>query len=186
MIDLAALETGLAAFVKDFSGLEQAAWENANRGFTKETYALLSWVSSTSKGVAETTHDSAGTPTTTDHQRWSLQVAVESMRQSPNSTAQQAAEVLRLRCHTPRATAALAALGLALAFVGDARNADYNANQRMVQRWVLELRMNTVSSFTDTGFSESVIEHVALLSNTVNTPANVPVATSLQQNEEVP
>ena len=194
MIDFAALEVALVAWVKAHSGLEQAVWENAPRPYTKKTYAMLSWVSSASRGVPETTFAIDGTrpagtdfvPTTTDHQVLVLQVSAESIAQTPDASARQALEALRVRSRTPRALDELASAGLGLAAVGDATRADYLADQRMVQRWVLELRLNAASSYRDASGGISRIEHAQLVPTNVTNPAGAPVDPDLVPTEEVP
>lgn len=194
MIDYAALEAGLVEWVKTHSGLTLVVWENAPRPFAQKTMGVLSWVSASSRGVPETTYELDGSlaagvdyvPTTVDHQVLVLQVAAESFQQTPDTSARQAIEALRVRSHTPRAAAGLTALGIALATVGDALRADYAVDQRMVQRWLLELRLNAASSFRDPTGGDSTIEHAELVPTNVRSPADVNVDPDLVPTEEVP
>lgn len=194
MIDYAALELALVEWTKTHSGLSQVVWENAPRPFAQGAYGILAWVSSTSQGVAETTYaESVGAPagqhyvpTTTDHQVLVVQIAAEAPVEQVNASARAAIEQLRLRARTPRALESLAAMGLALASIGSAQRADYPADQRMVQRWLLELRLNAASSFTDTEGAGSTIETTELVPTNVRNPADVPVDPDLVPTEEVP
>lgn len=194
MIDYAALEAGLVEWVKTHSGLTLVVWENAPRPFAQSVFGILAWVSATSQGVAETTHaEVAGAPagqhfvpTTTDHQVLVVQIAAESPVEQTQPAARAAIEALRVRARTPRALEGLAALGLALASIGSALRADYAVDQRMVQRWLLELRLNAASSYTDTEGAGSTIEHAELVPTNVRSPADVNVDPDLVPSEIVP
>lgn len=194
MIDYAALELALVAWVKTHAGLTQVVWENAPRPFAQKAMGILAWVSSTSQGVAETTYaESVGAPagqhyvpTTTDHQVLVVQIAAEAPVEQVQASARAAIEQLRVRARTQRALEGLAAMGLALASVGSAQRADYAADQRLVQRWLLELRLNAASSYTDTEGAGSTIEHTELVPTNVRNPADVPVDPDLVPTEEVP
>lgn len=194
MIDYAALELALVEWTKTHSGLSQVLWENAPRPFAQATFGLLAWVSATSQGVAETTYaEDVGAPagqhyvpTTVDHQVLVLQIAAESPVTQTQPSARSAIETLRVRARTPRALEGLAALGLALASIGTAQRADYAADQRMVQRWLVELRLNAASSYTDTDGAGSTIEHTELVPTNVRNPADVNVDPDLVPSEVVP
>lgn len=194
MIDYATIEAGLVEWTKAHTGLSLVVWENASRPFATKTYGILAWVSATSQGVAETTYaEVAGAPagrhyvpTTTDHQVLVVQIAAESPVEQTQPSARAAIEALRVRARTPSALEGLAVLGLALASVGSAQRADYQADQRMVQRWLLELRLNAVSSYTDTDGAVSTIEHTELVPTNVRNPADVPVDPDLVPREIVP
>lgn len=194
MIDYAAIETGLAAWVQSHAGLSQVVWENAERPFAQKVFGVLAWVSATSQGVAETTHaeDTSApsgqhyVPTTVDHQVLVVQIAAEAPVKQTQPSARAAIEQLRVRARTPRALDELAALGLALASIGSATRADYLSDQRMVQRWLLELRLNAASSYTDTEGAGSTIEHTELVPTDVRNPADVNVDPDLVPSEIVP
>ena len=194
MIDYAALEAGLAGWVKTHAGLSQVVWENAPRPFAQKAFGILAWVSATSQGVAETTYaENTGAPsgqhyvpTTTDHQVLAVQIAAEAPVEQVQASARAALEQLRVRARTPRALDELSALGLALASIGTATKADYLADQRMVQRWLLELRVNAASSYTDTESAGSTIEHTELVPTNVRNPAGVNVDPDLVPSEIVP
>jgi hypothetical protein len=194
VIDYAALEAGLVAWVKTHAGLDLVVWENASRPFAQKTFGVLAWVSATSQGVAETTYAEVvgapagqhNVPTTTDHQVLVVQIAAESPIEQTQPAARAAIESLRVRARTPRALEGLAALGVALASVGPAQRADYLADQRMVQRSLLELRLNAASSYTDTEGGSSTIEHTELVPTNVRNPADVNVDPDLVPSEIVP
>lgn len=194
MIDYAALEAALATWVKTHADLSQVVWENAPRPFAQRVFGILEWVSSTSQGVAETTYEEvdgapAGqhyVPTTVDHQVLVLQVSAESIQQTPDSSARAALEALRVRARTPRALDELASMGVALASVGGAQRADYVVDQRMQQRWLLELRLNAASSYRDTEGAGSTIEHTELVPTDVRNPADVNIDADLVPSEVVP
>lgn len=194
MIDYVAIEAGLAAWVKAHAELSQVVWENAPRPFAQSAYGVLAWVSATSQGVAETTYEEVAgapagqhyVPTTVDHQVLVVQIAAEAPVEQTRASARAAIEALRVRARTPRALEGLAALGLALASVGSAQRADYLADQRMTQRWLLELRLNVASSYTDTEGAGSTIEHTELVPTNVRNPADVNVDPDLVPSEIVP
>lgn len=194
MIDYAALELALVEWTKTHSGLTQVFWENAPRPFAQKAYGVLAWVSATSQGVAETTYaESVGAPsgqhyvpTTTDHQVLVVQIAAEAPVEQVQASARAAIEQLRVRARSPRALEGLAAMGLALASIGTAQRADYAADQHMVQRWLVELRLNAASSYTDTEGAGSTIEHTELVPTNVRNPADVNVDPDLVPTEEVP
>lgn len=152
-----AFEDAVKAWALVITGLNVAVWENAPRPRVPEACVRLSWVSAPRKGLDEIVYTDVGgdaltelRPTARGPRLYVLQIAVESFSQAANSNARQYLERAPARSRWPRAEALLTAQNAAIATIGDARAADYKADDRWVSRWVCEARINATSAETDT------------------------------------
>lgn len=189
-MDLETIEHALSALVATLSGIEALCvqWENHPRVQHNGRLALLSWVSIEGRGTDEVlwAYDPAAPTSATDFtpelvgQRVAvLQVAIESHDQRPGHTARRIAETIRSGFSMPSAVAALKAVDLGLASVGQTIAADYKSDDRFVSRSIVEVRLNAVSRITDTAGATPRIDTVGLTA-TITDPAGTALPASLQ------
>lgn len=171
-MDFAAIQTALvallASLLTDVPGV-QVLWENEPRK-NATTFVLLSWVSGGGVGVDETRWDEDPdaaapdpnmTPEIVGWRRLVLQVGCERLAdQRPAVHARTLVEKLRTRLRRESAQAQLEAANLGLAGLGDATTADYEADDHLVSRCVLELTLNASSFDRSESDAVSSIEHV--------------------------
>lgn len=172
-MNLATIEPALVTWAAALTGVEASCvlWENAPRVRHNGRLVLLSWVSRTGVGTDGTEYVYAAdadplaemTPTTSGNRELVVQVSVEvTTDQRPGYNAAALTERARTRIRWPRALAMLEAVGLALATVGPATQADYPADGRMVARSLFEVRFNAVASEADVDGRTSYIATVEL------------------------
>lgn len=189
-MNLATIEPALRALAATLTGVEPACcvFENEPRPRSNGALVLLSWVSRAPVGIDETEYVYAAnadpllemTPTVHGPREASLQFAVEVIAdQRSGFSAAARIEAARTRFRWPSALAALSAAGLALATIGPATTADYQADGRMVSRSLFEVRLNATSSEGDAAGRTSYIV-TADVSGTVNRPDGTPVPDTLQ------
>lgn len=177
-MDFEALQTALAALILALlSDVTNVAvqWENEPRKMAIGPNVLLSWVSGAGVGVDEVRWEDTGAavpnpdlePTAVGARRLVLQVAPETTaNQKPGAPhARAVAEKLRTRLlGRTSAKAALRAANLGLVGVGDVTPADYEADQRMVSRCVIEVTLNATSFDRDAAGAASSIATVEVTS----------------------
>lgn len=171
-MDLATIEPALCALAAALTGVTAACcvFENAPRPMSPDgRVVILSWVSRASVGQDGLRWDYAAaddpldemTPTVQGSREARLQFAVEVIAdQRPGRSAAALAEHARTRLSRPSSRAALEAVGLALATVGPATQADYPGDQRMVSRSLFEVLLNGHASEADTGSRTSYVATV--------------------------
>lgn len=171
-MNLAEIETALRSIAATVTGVTSAlcVFENAPRPMSPNgVTVLLSWVSRTGIGVDSTSWEYASasdpldemTPTTKGAREAVVQIAVEVIAdQRAGHNAAAIVETARTRIRWPRVLAALEAVDLALATVGPATQADYTADGRLVSRSLFEVRLNGLSTATDTEGRTSYIATV--------------------------
>lgn len=174
-MNLATIEAGLIAWVKTYSGLTVAVFENMPRPFTPGAIGILSWVSSVAPGVDETrwevddlvaAPDPNATPIQTGPRVLALQIAVETIRQSASAPHSRAyLETLRTRHRRDASLAALKALNVASAGLGSITQVDYMADGRMVSRALCEMRLNAAAFDRDNAGATSTIETAEVTSH---------------------
>lgn len=191
-MDLAVIEPALLGAVTIATGINShcVVFENAPRPITPDgRLAILSWVSRAGVGIDETSWEYAEaedpldemTPTVEGPRYAVLQVAVEiTTDQRPGHNAASITERARTRMMLPRILDALALASVAVATVGPAMQADYTGdNGRQVSRSLFELRLNAVSTETDTAGRTSYIA-TASVTGTVRDAGGTLVSETLQ------
>lgn len=189
-MDLATVEPALREVIAACTGIELACvvFENAPRPRHNGRLALLSWVSRTGVALDASSWEYAEnadpllemTPTAGGAREASLQFAVEVYTdQRPGYSSAALLERARTRLSWPSSLEALRAVGLALATVGAATQADYRADGRMVSRALFEARFNAVDFEADAAGRTSYIA-TAEVAGTVTDPAGADVSDSIQ------
>lgn len=194
-MDLARIEPALAALAATLTDVEASCcvWQNAVRPRHNGRLVTLSWVSSVGVGVDETKWAYAAnanpllemTPTIEGPRFAVLQVAVESLDQRPGYTARHLAERARTRLQWPSSLAALKAVDLALAGVGNVTMADYPVDGRMVSRCLMEVRLNGKAREADAAGRTSYIATVQVAA-TIARPDGTSVDVDLQPTGTYP
>lgn len=190
-MDLATIEPALCTLAAAVTGIAAGCcvFENAPRPQSPDgRMVLLSWVSRGGVGVDAASWTYAEdadpllemTPTVTGAREAALQFSVEvigDQRSGHNAAA--LTEAARTRIMWPSSLAALEAVGLAVATIGAATQADYPADARMVSRSLFEVRFNAVAVDTDTAGRTSYIA-TATVSGSVLEPSGSAVPTTIQ------
>lgn len=174
-MDHATLDPLLLALVARATGITATCvqWDGDPRVQHTGSQALLSWVSVTSLGHDGTVWDydaAAGavdpltemTPTQHGRRRAVLQVSVDVHDQRPGYNASTIARRLPDRLRAPSFLAEIAAMGLGLASIGDVIRADYESDDRLVSRALVELTFNAHATFVDTAGQNASIATVEI------------------------
>lgn len=171
-MNLLVIEPALCALAAALTGVTAACcvFENAPRPMSPDgRFVILSWVSRTGVGQDGLRWDYAAaddpldemTPTVQGSREARLQFAVEVIAdQRAGHNAAAIVEKARTRFTRPSIRSALEAVGLALAVVGPATQADYPADGRMVSRSLFEVALNGHASEADTTSRTSYIATV--------------------------
>jgi hypothetical protein len=176
-MDLEAIENALGALILSLlASVPDAAvqWENRPREIVVGPTVFLSWVSGVGVGVDERRwEDSAAAkpeanmvPTTAGFRRLVLQVAPEVVaNQLPGRHAHTIAEKVRTGFARRSTKAALRAANLGLISVGGATTADYESDDHLVSRCVVEVALNATSYDRDDDGAVGSLERVEVTSH---------------------
>lgn len=179
-MNLTTIEPALRAIAASITGiaLPLCVFENVPRPQSPDgRMVILSWVSRSGFGQDSARWDYAAdadplqemTPTVHGSREARLQFAVEvTVDQRPGYSAAAIIERARTRMSRPSSLAALEAVDLALASVGPATTADYNADGRMVSRSLFELALNGVANDADADGRTSYIASVEATASVTN------------------
>lgn len=194
-MDLSAIEPALCALAASVTGVTSACcvFENAPRPQSPDgRVVILSWVSLSGVGLDGDRWDYAAdadplqemTPTVQGSREARLQFAVEvTADQRPGYSAAAIAEKARTRLSRPRSLDALEAVGLALATVGPATQADYPGDQRMVSRSLFEVVLNAHAREADAEGRTSYIATVEATASITNAGGTT-LPDSIQPSQE--
>jgi len=169
-MDLATIEPGLLAWAAALTSVPAAfcLWENAPRVQHRGQLVLLRWVSEVGVGEDETLYTYAAnadpslemTPTVSGNRLVVVQIDIEVHDQRAGVNAHALASRARTRLQWPSIQAALEALGLALVGAEQVVVTDYELDGHVVSRRTMDVRLNALSTETDTAGATSYIATV--------------------------
>lgn len=169
-MDLAVVAPGLLAWASALTGVERACcqWENDPRVAHNGQLVLLRWVSEVGVGVDAVDYAYAPnadpllemTPTVSGNRLVVVQVDIEVHDQSSGVNAHALASRARTRLQWPSLQAALEALDLAMVGAESVQVTDYELDGHVVSRRTMDVRLNALSTETDTAGATSYIATV--------------------------
>lgn len=169
-MDLSVIGPGLLAIAASLTGVEASCcqWENDPRVAHNGSLVLLRWVSEVGVGEDDVSYAYAAnadpllemTPTVTGNRVVVVQLDIEVHNQAAAVNAHAIASRARTRLQWPSIQAALEALGLALVGAEQVVVTDYELDGHVVSRRTMDIRLNALSTETDTAGATSYIATV--------------------------
>jgi len=185
-----AIDTAVAAWVATTTGLSSAAvfWAEHPRKQVPQSYAVLSWVSESDRGLGDLQQDVNGDGDLEQGvsmpQSLTLQVTLASYVVTAAKNGRRYGSRMRAASRFDSARAVLATANLGLIEIGPGRDDTVTVDNHRLYQWVIEVTLSSTRYEEDTETPISTIETVVLTTEIKDeTGATLPIPPNVEDKE---